>query len=93
MFLTEEQTKEFKDKGFIVLKGFFDKAVMDGYAVRAADVLLESGAALELELVEQRRVGFGIVNHLPEPQGPEVEPDLDGVAVDLVDRRGQILDG
>lgn len=29
MFLTEEQTKEFKDKGFIVLKGFFDKAVMD----------------------------------------------------------------
>ena len=29
MFLTGEQTKEFKDKGFIVLKGFFDKAVMD----------------------------------------------------------------
>ena len=29
MFLTEEQTKEFKDRGFIVLKGFFDKAVMD----------------------------------------------------------------
>ena len=28
MFLTEEQTKEFEDKGFIVLKGFFDKAVM-----------------------------------------------------------------
>ena len=30
MFLTEEQTKEFKDKGFIVLKDFFDKAVMGG---------------------------------------------------------------
>jgi ectoine hydroxylase-related dioxygenase (phytanoyl-CoA dioxygenase family) len=29
MFLTEEQAKEFSDKGFIVLKGFFDKAVMD----------------------------------------------------------------
>lgn len=29
MFLSEEQTKEFNDKGFIVLKGFFDKAVMD----------------------------------------------------------------
>lgn len=29
MFLTEEQTAEFKEKGFIVLKGFFDKAVMD----------------------------------------------------------------
>lgn len=29
MFLTEEQTKEFEEKGFIVLKGFFDKAVMD----------------------------------------------------------------
>ncbi len=29
MFLTEDQTKEFKAKGFIVLKGFFDKAVMD----------------------------------------------------------------
>lgn len=29
MSLTEEQMKEFADKGFIVLKGFFDKAVMD----------------------------------------------------------------
>lgn len=29
MILTEEQTKEFEDKGFIVLKSFFDKAVMD----------------------------------------------------------------
>ena len=29
MFLSEEQTKEFKDRGFIVLKGFFDKAVMN----------------------------------------------------------------
>ncbi len=28
MSLTEEQMKEFKDKGFIVLKGFFDKAAM-----------------------------------------------------------------
>lgn len=27
--LTEEQRKEFKDKGFIVLKGFFDKAAMN----------------------------------------------------------------
>ncbi|MCH7864492.1 MAG: phytanoyl-CoA dioxygenase family protein [Proteobacteria bacterium] len=33
MFLTEEQTKEFRDKGFIVLKGFFDKAVMDEVSV------------------------------------------------------------
>ncbi len=29
MYLTEEQIMEFKEKGFIVLKGFFDKAVMD----------------------------------------------------------------
>ncbi len=29
MFLSEEQMKEFEAKGFIVLKGFFDKAVMD----------------------------------------------------------------
>ena len=29
MFLTEEQKTEFKDKGFIVLKGFFDKAAME----------------------------------------------------------------
>ena len=29
MILTEEQTKRFKDKGFIVLKSFFDKSVMD----------------------------------------------------------------
>lgn len=29
MFLTEEQKKEFNDKGFIVLKGFFGKEVMD----------------------------------------------------------------
>jgi ectoine hydroxylase-related dioxygenase (phytanoyl-CoA dioxygenase family) len=29
MFLTGEQTTEFKNKGFIVLKGFFDKPVMD----------------------------------------------------------------
>ena len=29
MPLTEEQTKEFEEKGFIVLKGFFDKAAMD----------------------------------------------------------------
>jgi len=29
MFLTEQQTQEFGDKGFIVLKGFFDKTVMD----------------------------------------------------------------
>jgi ectoine hydroxylase-related dioxygenase (phytanoyl-CoA dioxygenase family) len=28
MFLTEEQTKEFEDKGFVVLKGFFDQEVM-----------------------------------------------------------------
>jgi ectoine hydroxylase-related dioxygenase (phytanoyl-CoA dioxygenase family) len=28
MFLTEEQTEEFRNKGFIVLKSFFDKAVM-----------------------------------------------------------------
>ncbi|MFQ5745260.1 MAG: phytanoyl-CoA dioxygenase family protein [Acidobacteriota bacterium] len=28
MFLTEGQTKEFKDRGFIVLKDFFDKVVM-----------------------------------------------------------------
>ena len=29
MSLTEEQMKEFTDKGFIVLKGFFDNTVMD----------------------------------------------------------------
>ncbi|MDP6388778.1 MAG: phytanoyl-CoA dioxygenase family protein [Alphaproteobacteria bacterium] len=29
MFLTQEQTEEFESTGFIVLKGFFDKAVMD----------------------------------------------------------------
>ncbi len=29
MTLTEKQMAEFKDKGFIVLKGFFDKAAMD----------------------------------------------------------------
>lgn len=29
MFLSKEQLKEFTDKGFIVLKGFFDTAVMD----------------------------------------------------------------
>ena len=27
--MTEEQTKEFEEKGFIVLKGFFDQAAMD----------------------------------------------------------------
>ena len=34
MSLTEEQMKEFTDKGFIVLKGFFDKAVMDKVSAR-----------------------------------------------------------
>ncbi len=29
MELTEEQLKTFKDKGFIVVKGFFGKPVMD----------------------------------------------------------------
>ena len=29
MHLTEKQVAEFEDKGFIVLKGFFDKATMD----------------------------------------------------------------
>lgn len=29
MFLTEEQTKEFGDRGFIVVKGFFGRDVMD----------------------------------------------------------------
>jgi ectoine hydroxylase-related dioxygenase (phytanoyl-CoA dioxygenase family) len=29
MFLTTEQTKEFESKGFIVVKGFFDKAAID----------------------------------------------------------------
>ena len=29
MFLTEEQIKTFKDKGFVVVKGFFDATVMD----------------------------------------------------------------
>ncbi len=34
MSLPEEQIKEFADKGFIVLKGFFDKAVMDKVSAR-----------------------------------------------------------
>ena len=29
MFLTDDQTTEFENKGFIVLKGFFGKPVMD----------------------------------------------------------------
>ena len=29
MFLNDQQTQEFKAKGFIVLKGFFDATVMD----------------------------------------------------------------
>ena len=29
MFLTEEQMKEFKEKGFVVLKGFFGKETME----------------------------------------------------------------
>lgn len=29
MFLTDEQVREFRDRGFIVLKGFFDKEAMD----------------------------------------------------------------
>jgi len=33
MSLTGDQMQEFKDKGFIVLKGFFDKAVMDKVSV------------------------------------------------------------
>ena len=56
-------------------------------------MLLESGVALELELLEQLRVGFGILDQLSHPKGPEVEPDLDGVAVDVVDRRSQIVNG
>ena len=32
MFLTGEQTTEFKNKGFIVLKGFFGKPVMDRFS-------------------------------------------------------------
>ena len=34
MSLPEEQIKEFADKGFVVLKGFFDEAVMDKVSAR-----------------------------------------------------------
>ena len=30
MLLSSEQVEEFKNKGFIVLKGFLDEAVMEG---------------------------------------------------------------
>ncbi len=34
MFLTDKQTKEFRDKGFVVLKGFFNRLSDDDMRTR-----------------------------------------------------------
>ena len=57
MILTDEQVREFKDKGFVVVKGFFDKATMD----RVSDWLDElrdktPGAGREAKYYEKSEI-------------------------------------
>ena len=57
MFLTEDQTQEFKDKGFVVLKGFFGKDPMARVSACLADLRdKEPGEGEEAKYYEQSTI-------------------------------------